>query len=262
MFNRCCTARLGFLSMVAAFLWAVPSSNAFAQCGGHGGMGGHDHASAGHDSHGGHSEHQSHLPNGGLPPLVQRTPHGGLFLETGSHSLEVVYLPRETRVYLYEKSRQPLSTRKLHAFMSPRLHDDSNRSQIPLEYVVLPVGSKEQDYVAAAVDVTQLPDGTPITFRFENLPDRLHPKSEFTPIFTQSQVRPYFATVSLTQADREGLVGQQVCPITGARLGSMGTPIKVLVGDRPLYLCCAGCIEQVRETTATLSAQSVPNLSR
>ena len=30
-------------------------------------------------------------------------------------------------------------------------------------------------------------------------------------------------------------------------MGSMGTPIKVLVGDQPIYLCCKGCLGKVQK---------------
>ncbi len=259
MFNRC-TTHLGLVSLTATLLWAVPSAAVLAQCGGHGGMGGHNHAAAS-DSHFGHSEHQSHMPPGGLPRRVERTPHGGTFLETGSHRLEVVYLSRETRVYLYGKSMEPLSTLALRGEMSPQTRGDGSPQHIALQHAP-PSGPKDQDYLAAAIDVTGLPDETPIAFRFENLPDRKHSKAEFTPIFYQSEIRPHVARVSFVQADREGLALQQTCPVTGARLGSMGAPVKVLVGERPLYLCCAGCIEQVKETAGSVSAQPVPVINR
>ena len=254
MFNRRCTTKFGLVSLVAARPWAVPSATALAQCGGHGGMGGHSHAAARDDSHGSHSEHQYHVPNGGLSPPVQRTPHGGLILETGTHRLEVVYLPRETRVYLYGKSREPLSTLALRGQMSPQVRGESSPRPVSLQHVP-PSGLKEQDYLATAIDLSQLADETPITFRFDNLPDRRYAKATFTPIFSLSQIRPYVARVSFVQADREGIALQQTCPVTGARLGSMGSPLKVLVGDRPLYLCCASCIEKVKETSENPSAQ-------
>ncbi|MHB1033396.1 MAG: hypothetical protein ACYC35_03295 [Pirellulales bacterium] len=249
---------LGFGWIAATLVWAMTSTSAMAQgcCGG----GGHDHGAAHDDSHGGHSE--CHLPNGGLPPLAQRTPHGGLFLEAGSNSLEVVYLPQETRVYLYGKSRQPLSARELRAQMSMKLPGETGIRQLALQYVAQPAGSKDQDYLAAAVDVTEVSDETPIKFHFENLPDRAHSKAEFTPFFHQSEIRPYVARVSFVQADREGLAQQQTCPVTGARLGSMGDPIKVLVGDRPLYLCCAGCIDKVKETPDNAPVRLPPVVGR
>lgn len=42
--------------------------------------------------------------------------------------------------------------------------------------------------------------------------------------------------------DDAALIAQQgVCPVTGASLGSMGPPIKVVVEGRPVFLCCEGC---------------------
>lgn len=204
--------------MMASLLVAMSSAIAIAQCGGHGG-GGHNHAAAGEDLHGGH-RYEHCLPNGGLPPLVQRTPHGGLLLETGSHLLEVVYLPRETRVYLHGKSMEPLSTLTLRGEISPQIPGQSDPRHIPLQHSP-PRGGKDQDYLAAAADVSQLPDETPIRFRFENLPDRRQPKAEFTPVFSPSPIRPHVARVSLTQADREGIFRQQTCPVTGATQGKV-----------------------------------------
>ena len=33
-------------------------------------------------------------------------------------------------------------------------------------------------------------------------------------------------------------------------LGGMGTPIKVMVGDKPIYLCCKGCIKKIQAEPA------------
>lgn len=37
---------------------------------------------------------------------------------------------------------------------------------------------------------------------------------------------------------------QQICPISGQKLGSMGDPVKVSVGEskEEVYLCCKGCM--------------------
>ena len=36
------------------------------------------------------------------------------------------------------------------------------------------------------------------------------------------------------------------CPVTGAELGSMGEPLEIVVGNRLVKLCCAGCEGKVR----------------
>ena len=37
------------------------------------------------------------------------------------------------------------------------------------------------------------------------------------------------------------------CPVSGGELGSMGEPMDIIVGNRLVRLCCAGCEKQVRE---------------
>lgn len=45
----------------------------------------------------------------------------------------------------------------------------------------------------------------------------------------------------LHAADRAAADKQKTCPVSNNLLGSMGTPIKVTVKGRDVYLCCAGC---------------------
>jgi hypothetical protein len=34
---------------------------------------------------------------------------------------------------------------------------------------------------------------------------------------------------------------QQLCPVSGERLGSMGTPVKLTLMGQTVFLCCEGC---------------------
>jgi hypothetical protein len=45
----------------------------------------------------------------------------------------------------------------------------------------------------------------------------------------------------LSADDRARIVAQATCPVTGKRLGSMGTPFKLSLAGRTVFLCCAGC---------------------
>lgn len=42
------------------------------------------------------------------------------------------------------------------------------------------------------------------------------------------------------------------CPVSGADLGSMGKPINMMVGDKLVRLCCAGCNEKVQENPSVM----------
>ena len=49
-----------------------------------------------------------------------------------------------------------------------------------------------------------------------------------------------------TPADpAEAIARQSICPVTGAKLGSMGDPIPVLANGQTVFLCCAGCLEAI-----------------
>jgi len=46
---------------------------------------------------------------------------------------------------------------------------------------------------------------------------------------------------ALPAADQALALKQKICPVTNKLLGSMGTPTRVLIGDRIIFLCCEGC---------------------
>jgi hypothetical protein len=45
----------------------------------------------------------------------------------------------------------------------------------------------------------------------------------------------------LSPEDRALAEAQKTCPVTGEPLGSMGVPIKVMVKDQPVFVCCSSC---------------------
>jgi len=69
------------------------------------------------------------------------------------------------------------------------------------------------------------------------------------------------ALAKLPEADRRIAEEQRFCAVLGEsnRLGSMGTPVKVMIEGQPVFVCCAGCLEDaLKDPKATLSkAQSL-----
>jgi Cu(I)/Ag(I) efflux system membrane fusion protein len=51
----------------------------------------------------------------------------------------------------------------------------------------------------------------------------------------------------LSPEDQKLAIKQVSCPVTGEPLGSMGTPVKVIVQGQPVFLCCAGCEMEAQE---------------
>ena len=62
--------------------------------------------------------------------------------------------------------------------------------------------------------------------------------------------RPKILISSATAADAALIAQQKVCPVMDEPLGGMGQPIKVLIGEHPIYLCCKGCIKKVQAEPA------------
>ncbi len=62
------------------------------------------------------------------------------------------------------------------------------------------------------------------------------------------------ALAKLSEADRRVAVEQQVCPVLpDNQLGSMGAPVKLMIDDQVVFLCCSGCKKQaLADPKATL----------
>lgn len=48
----------------------------------------------------------------------------------------------------------------------------------------------------------------------------------------------------LSEHDKIHIAVQDICPISGQKLGSMGTPLKVKIGEEIVYVCCKGCLQK------------------
>ena len=46
----------------------------------------------------------------------------------------------------------------------------------------------------------------------------------------------------LSQHDQIHIAVQEICPVSGQKLGDHGAPLKVKVGEEALFVCCRGCL--------------------
>jgi hypothetical protein len=254
---------------VAIGTWILFASSASGQFSGGGGG---RHGGGGKGSASGPSNPARNIAS--PTPQIVRTPHGGEYLVSEKNQYEIVYMPLQTRIYLFDSERKPLSARNVHAQMSLKLPSESAPRRIPFGYAAMPAGTAEQDYVVAVFDNRQLKDDeTPITFEFSGLADRSNAASSFTslfksgsddkttiaftPLFSPSKIRPYVARVLPTEADRDGVMRQKVCPVSGQTLGVAGSVVKVYIADYPLYLSGEDCIAAVKEAPEKYLPQPV-----
>ncbi len=248
MSKRSRSTTLAIALTVACSGWSMSSSDAFAQ-----GM--HQHGAQ--STH----QHQGHSAAGTMPVAAARTtPHGGQFSVAGPLRFEVVYLPQETRVYVYDASNRPMSARGAAGQVAMRVRGYEKVYRYPLAYVATQPGSRMQDYLAVAVNVSRIQDGDmTLAFELTNLPSRDLPQARFTQAFALSKI-PVTVAV-LTEADQAGVTQQQTCPVMGGKLGGMGTPVKVMLGDQPIYLCCKGCLGKIQANPVAYLPKATPTAS-
>lgn len=66
-----------------------------------------------------------------------------------------------------------------------------------------------------------------------------------TPEDTDAKVTA--ALAKLSPEDRALATAQKFCPVLeGSRLGSMGVPVKLVLDGRPVFVCCAGCVDEAK----------------
>ena len=63
------------------------------------------------------------------------------------------------------------------------------------------------------------------------------------------------ALSALTTTDRTAAAAQKTCPVTGEPLGSMGTPPKVTVNGKEVFICCAGCEGELQDNPVKYLAE-------
>jgi hypothetical protein len=262
----------GLLFTVAVAAWFLCPSIAVGQGmgGGMGGMGGSvgggmGHGGMGRGGMGGPRDSDHHKSPSDddrgvalLPQPPALMPHGGECLTNKNIHYELVYMPLQARLYLFDEDMKPLPARDVHAQMSLNVPPQHTPQKIPFRYVATARGVPEQDCLVAVFDFRQLPDqDTPISFEFSGLPDsqkflgiwdRHNGTASFKPSFRPSKIRPYVARVMLTEADQAGFRRQQVCPVSGRMLGIDQQAVKVYIGDYPLYLASEDCVAAVRQS--------------
>jgi len=68
----------------------------------------------------------------------------------------------------------------------------------------------------------------------------------------------YLAKLASGGPNKPAAVAQNICPVTGAKLGSMGDPVAVEVTGRTVLTCCAACPPKLKANPARYLARLAP----
>ena len=109
---------------------------------------------------------------------------------------------------------------------------------------------------AMGTPVKVMIDGKPVFLCCNGCKDEAVEHGKETLATVEKLKKATAAVAKLPAADQPLAEAQLFCPIEeGSRLGSMGTPVKLMLEGKPVFLCCKGCEDAARENTKTTLAK-------
>lgn len=181
------------------------------------------------------------------PSNIVRGPHGGKLHQAGGLQIEAVVAHSGLQVFVYDREGQPASVAPARGVASILVEGGAKRYR----YDLLP---DNRGALAVAVNLAKIA-GRQIEMNFQLVG---FAPSGSTPIaFSEVTMVPE----SQQQLTAAAIARQKSCPVSGKPLGSMGGPIKVMVGDKPIFLCCKGCIKKVQAEPAQYLTKVYGNAS-
>lgn len=190
---------------------------------------------------------RSHRPGGTVSQAdaSQLQPrHGGIVKRTAWNYFEIVFLPQETQIYVYDSYRQPISVRNVQGHIEMNVHSTAKQYTFPLEYAL--GGQSRQEYLRAQVDVTRVRDSDMVvTFDLKQIPQDFQTTARFSQDFQVARPSLPVSVAGLEPADSQMVLRQRVCPVNNVPLADHGELTKVIVGTE-IFVCCTGCVSEVR----------------
>ena len=236
-----------FLSLLATVLLAGAQAHE-----------GHSHGDAAFPAHppSAKAPDPNRYPTGPAVPAAQ-TPigpaHRGQVKTSWQHVVEVVYLPHQIQVYIYDSQRRPLNPQGVTGDVVLEVQGNPRQWWYRLE------PSPTENCLIANVDVSRVRDSDMVAvFELRNLPHHEEPQIRFSQLFALTKAGPSIETSAYTLADRDAVQRQAVCPVTGGPFDH-GNPIKVVIDGSPIYVCCEGCVEALKKDPARYLAGVRPS---
>ena len=89
------------------------------------------------------------------------------------------------------------------------------------------------------------------------------PQSRYEPRRPQTRRAPSIprgmeGVAKLSVTDQYAAFQQRTCPVTRQPLGSMGTPMRVSVAGRSVFVCCEGCVSRLKNDPNKYLANATP----
>lgn len=175
--------------------------------------------------------------------------HGGILAESRGYRFEVLFRDDGVWVYPRRKDGQAMAPSALSGTVT-FYHPNSPRPWFsrPLQATAHGPAS----VLSVAIGLSSVPaQGAKAIVQVTGLPDARESSAMLSvPVVLNHAPRGSTPSAIMvtraTRSDQPAINAQRSCPVTGAPLGSMGTPIKVSRGGRNIFLCCGSCVKRVQ----------------
>lgn len=180
-------------------------------------------------------------------------PNGGTLQTVGTTKIETVIQPQGIMFTILDAHGKPVATPQAKGTLKLKVGDS------PKEYTY-PLAALKNQAIGIAVDLSKVEGHMlhmnveltgagpqPLSFHAmgkvgggDQLPDQYLAKFYAA---KGEEVRP--GVFKATLADTKAIAAQKVCPVMDEPLGGMGTPLKVDVKGKAVFICCAGCAKKL-----------------
>ena len=175
-------------------------------------------------NHAGH-DHAAHQHSG--QAVATTGPHGGTVQTVGDRRVETVIADKGVMFMILDSNDQPVASPDATGTLKLRVGDSKKEYSYELRTL-------KNLAIGVGVDLSKVTDR------------QLHMNVKITNIGSEPLVFHAMGELSSGKLSDELLISlQATCPISGQPLGSMGKPPKITVGDKSLFVCCAGCTKKV-----------------
>ena len=176
------------------------------------------------NSHAGHAH-----PNHAMMKM-ETGPHGGLLQLVGAHRVETVLVPKGIMFMILDQHGKAVAAPDAGGTVKLRVGDSAK------EYLYQLRTLKNQA-IGVGVDLSKV------------MAYDLHMEVQLTNVGVEPLSFHVIGRLADDQLSDAVLISLQgTCPVSGKPLGSMGTPPKIMVDGKALFVCCAGCSSKVQSS--------------
>ena len=176
------------------------------------------------------SAHEGHDHGG---KKTQTGPHGGTTHSVSGSWAEVVFRPDAVWVFLYDAKGREISSKGIQGRVGMKVKGNPR----VYRYALLPAAGRSAppNALSLTVDLSKIPDGA------------MQVSVDLTGLPGTRTAAGFEVGFRITRTAEElAIAGQQFCPVSGKKLGSMGKPIKTIINGKAVYVCCKGCTNALK----------------